>query len=226
MTNATAREIDADASIKQAWGRTTAKRLEQLERLGINTVRDLLLHLPRDYADRRPVSPPSQVQPGHNRTVAGFITALADVHNTGGAPRQTAVVHDTLSDLRDRRRGLPITWYGQKRLAETLRAGDEVTLSGTVMEHPYHGTRRMHQPDVQPSWQDTPPVSVGVIAPIYRLTQGLNQDAIRRFMHRALREFAPRHPTQPPRRPGPHHGEHPLGAALSPGDAPPRPGPP
>ena len=192
MTRAIDRDTDADVPIKQAWPRTTSKRLEQLERLGINTVHDLLLHLPRDYADRRQISQASQVEPGPNRTVAGFITAVNPVRNSGGAPRQTAVIYDSRADLEDRRRGLHITWYGQKHLVETIRAGDHVTISGAVIEHTFHGSRRMHQPDIHLSWQQTPPLSVGVIAPIYRLTQGLNQDTIRRLIHRGLTEFAPK----------------------------------
>ena len=182
-------EADLDLAVHKALPRTSGKRMAQLQRLGIETVRDLIFHLPRDYADRREITPAGRTPPGPNRTVDGYVTALRNVQNTG-PQRQTATVYDTLDDLRNRRNGLQVVWYGRQYLTEVIRNEDRVTLSGSVTVNPHHGGRQLHQPDVHLPWQDDPNTSVGVIAPIYRLTQGLRQEQLRRMIHQALTKFA------------------------------------
>lgn len=182
-------EAGLETPIAAAWPRLSAKRREQLERIGVVTLRDLLFYLPRDYADRRRTSPTAAVEPGPNRTVRGYITRL---NNPPGSrpPRQIATVYDTLEDLDNRRGGLPVTWYGQQYLNDLIQHGDQIALSGAVTENPHSGQRRMYQPDFHLPWRDEPNLSVGNIAPVYRLTQGLNQDAMRRLIHRALNQFS------------------------------------
>lgn len=177
-----------DRALRTAYPHLRKNRTAQLQRLGLHTLRDLLFNLPRDYSDRRVVTPAAQAQPGQPATFAGYLSAVRNIGSATGL-RQTATIYDSPTDLKQKRNGLGITWYGQHHLAEILRGGDPIRLHGTVLANPYQARPRLHHPEYDlPAAGES--INTGIVAPIYRLTKGLTQETLRRLSHRALCDYA------------------------------------
>ena len=78
-----------EQSFRQYRPRTQKQKLGQLQRLGIDTLLDLLLHLPRDYDDRSEVIDIGGAVGGLRQTFRGVISEVVD-HDKR---RQTATLH-------------------------------------------------------------------------------------------------------------------------------------
>ena len=76
------------------------KRLEVLERLGVNTVRELLFFLPRDYEDRTHVTPIERLRVGERATVKGAVLSVRKYRARNGRPMAEVVVEDDTGRLK------------------------------------------------------------------------------------------------------------------------------
>ena len=116
----------------QAWDGSVSRlryakgpRLEALERMGVSTVRDLLLHVPSRYLDFTRVTPVSHADVGTEATVVGVVDKV-----TLKRPRpKMQIVEVALVDAT----GVIIcTFFKQPWLAEQLQTGDVMAVSGKV----------------------------------------------------------------------------------------------
>ena len=154
-----------------------------LTRLGIETVYDLLWHLPRRYEDWRNVRPITEVLEGIEQTIVGEIERIDVKYLRGGRKAAEAVVRDGTGSLL-------VWWWQQDYLARTLRPGMRVGLSGKVEVR----GRRLQM--VSPEWErlddpDDDTVHVGRLSPVYPRTKGLPNRTIRRLAHTAVRDYLP-----------------------------------
>ena len=159
---------------------TNKGKMNQLERLGIETPRDLLLHLPRDYEDRSEVVNIGDAVEGLRQTFRGAISEVVDQ----GKGRQTA----TLQGKGNARLGL--TWFGQGHLCSTINASDVVQVSGKVER--FNGRLRVSRPEfdvVKDRWGRHEPVNTGRVVPIYPMTKGMTQEWLRQQTRDALAHF-------------------------------------
>src|SRR5260370_1008859 len=90
-------------------------RLEQLRRLGIETVGDLLFHFPRTYEDLTDVRPIPALKPGSVQTVQGEVVEIEGRRTADGR----AVVSIVLSDGKN---CIEAVWFHQEYLSR--RFGD------------------------------------------------------------------------------------------------------
>jgi len=153
------------------------KRAALLAALRIHTVRDLLLHLPRDYEDRRTACPIGRLQPGQKAVVSGVIT--------DGRYRPTAgrrgIVELRLEDGTGR---LTLKWFNAGRgWLSNFPLGATLTAYGTVTL--YRGLQ-MVAPDYQVGAPAEQSDRFGGILPVYPLTEGLSQRMMRRIARAAL----------------------------------------
>ncbi|WP_455136949.1 ATP-dependent DNA helicase RecG [Thermophilibacter sp.] len=126
-------------------------RLEALERLGIHRVRDLLLHVPHRYLDFTRVVPIALADVGSDATVVGTVDRV-----TLKRPRPRMQVVEVF--VVDDTGVLQASFFRQPWIAEQLREGDVVALSGKVtfaygfkqMRSPFHEVVR-HAPAPTPS---------------------------------------------------------------------------
>lgn len=100
----------------------------KLKKLGIETVKDLLYHIPTRYQDFSVVSPISLLQPGEKVTIQGQIISIRNVYTRSRKQIQTAI----LSDGQDT---INITWFNQPFIVHTLPEGTYVSMSGTVGQY-------------------------------------------------------------------------------------------
>jgi len=157
-------------------------RAEQLARLDISTVGDLLLTLPRRYDDRRQFVPIGSLRGGETATVRGTIMSCGWVAARYGKGFFEALLRDDSGIIRCR-------WFNSPYLKDQLKQGDAMVAFGkvsrskgfTVFQHPEF---ELAQDDGEES------LHVGRIVPIYALTEHLPQRTMRRIAWNAVELFA------------------------------------
>ena len=157
-------------------------RAEQLARLDISTVGDLLLTLPQRYDDRRQFVPIGSLRGGETATVRGTITSCGWVAARYGKGFFEALLRDDSGTIRCR-------WFNSPYLKDQLKQGDDLVVFGkvsrskgfTVFTHPEF---ELAQDDGEES------LHVGRIVPIYALTEHLPQRTMRRIAWNAVELFA------------------------------------
>ncbi len=149
-------------------------------RLGVETVRDLLFHLPRRYDDLRELRRLVELRDLDDGTVASARVTVLDI-----AVQQTwrRRVQVTTAHLRDDSGMAVATWFGRRYIEKRVRAGDELLVSGRIRHR--HGEVVFEGPDFQPS-DASNLLHVGRIVPVYRLTTGLTANRLRGAMRQAL----------------------------------------
>jgi ATP-dependent DNA helicase RecG len=170
-------------------------RARRLERLGVSTVEDLLYYFPRDYQDRRRISPIRTLKDGDFAAVRGEVLAKGSRKTRSGKKVFQLVVDDGSGRL-------PCLWFNQSYLDNVFQPGQEAAFIGRVQ---LYRTLQMVNPEyelIDP--EDGSMSRAGRIIPVYPLTEGLNQKWLRDLIERALDLYLPSLPDlfpEPLRRP-------------------------
>jgi len=159
------------------------RQAARLAKLGIHTVRDLLLHLPRRYEDTRDVIPLASLVPGSEvqtiRARVGHVTSRRTPY------KRMALVEASLDDGETTASAV---WFNQPFLVRALREGDELLLSGKVKWE-----RRgpvLQNPEFERVSDDQ--LHVGRLAPIYPETGGLTSRYLRERIEPLLNDSVAR----------------------------------
>ena len=171
--------LDASVDKLPDVGVSTAKRLEKL---GINTIRDLLLTLPFDWeAYGRPTAI-SSLSPGIQATVVGRIMSIAFKVTRF---KKMKLTEATIGD--DNGEGIRVAWFNQPYIAKQLHKGDRVAVAGLVKSG-YGGMLEMQNPHYERlnGDEDAQPARVGGMMPKYHLVDGLSSRKIARWVESAL----------------------------------------
>ena len=157
--------------------RVGPRMLERLQRLHIETVQDLLFHLPSRYQDRTRLRPLGELRAGDEALVDGVI---ADAQIAFGRRRSLKV---WISD--DAGGGLMLRFFHfSPAQSESMRPGRSLRCFGEVRQGPQ--SLEMVHPEVQQQ-QDADAVAVGeALTPIYPSTEGMQQISWRGLMDQAL----------------------------------------
>lgn len=175
---------------------------ERLSRLGIETVDDLLYHLPARYEDRRDMKKIREVAPGERATVLAEIVACGAALGRNRRSRgYNLLLHDGTGLITAK-------WfhYQGDYLERKFKQGQWVIASSMVKE--FGKTLEMHHPDVEivedvvsnesgeMSIHDS---NLKTIVPVYPLTEGLFQKTVLRITDNALDSYSGRIPEVLPR---------------------------
>ncbi len=150
---------------------------ERLQRLGLATVGDLLLHLPIRYEDRTRLRPIGGLSPGESVLVEGRVE-WAEVA-TGRRKRLLCRLSDGTGQLE------LVFFHFYPRQAERFQRGAVLRCFGEVRSA-YTGLQMVH-PEYQrvaPGDGDRPDEEA--LTPVYRTTEGLYQGQLRRLVDAAL----------------------------------------
>src|SRR2546425_1601004 len=158
------------------------RRAAQLERKGLRTVEDALFFLPLRHEDRTRLVPFRSLQPGQVATCSGTIVGLSPP--PPGRPRAPFVAM-----LRDESGYAQASWFNGAYLARVFKRGQRVVLHGKVTR--FKGAIVIQQPDYEivESGEDDR-LHTGRLVPVYSLTEGLAQRALRSLMWRIVDTFA------------------------------------
>ena len=153
------------------------KRAEQLERLGINTVEDLLYHIPFRYQDRREILKIRDLRTGEEGATIGQLVRMGRRFFA----RSKRWVLEAV--VRDETGFLFLLWYHQHRyFQQKYQIGAQVLLYGKV-EMGMKGGKWMIHPDMEILEEND---ETARILPIYNKTTEMTVGAMRRLVHGAV----------------------------------------
>lgn len=163
--------------------RVGAKMAEKLNRLGIDTLEDMLLGYPRRYDDYTRMRTLNQLQPGEVVTVIAMVNNIVRKKSRGGTPYLLMTVDDDTSAMQ-------VVFFGQMWLQRQFKRGSQVVLSGKV--DLFRGTLTMTNPE----WEmlEREHIHTHGIVPVYPLTKGLSARTMRRLKRQAVNEWSQRVP--------------------------------
>ncbi len=178
------------------------KMAERLNKLGIETISDLVLHFPRAYKDYTQISKiadltnskseylnPKQIQNSNfqilndNKTIKVKVVGIENKRTSRrGFTVTEAVVADNTGSLQ-------VVWFNQPFLKKILKAGSELLLNGSIGFNKFSNSYVMESPDR---------VQKLSIAPVYPETKGVTSAYIGRlivnvqFSISNLKEYLPK----------------------------------
>ncbi len=153
-----------------------AKRAEQYARLGIETVEDLIWHLPHRYDDFSRVRPIADVENGESLSVVANLRGFSE--------RKFAYRKEILeARFSDGSGTVLANWWNQSWLKNRLSVGKTYRLSGVVGL--YMGNKTLENP----YFEEIGPHAIkdGPIMPVYGLTAGLRNSDVSRQAQQALK---------------------------------------
>ena len=142
------------------------------QRLGIEKHRDLIYHLPRNYEDLTQVANISDIKKGKVVIKAEIIKVYRPVFLRRGLNLSSVNVSDGTGTLR-------IIWFNQPYRSKNLKVGQSYYFAGE-----YGFSNRQLQMTNPSTILVDPQKEADLIKPVYRLTNGLKQVDIRRFLKR------------------------------------------
>ena len=176
--------LDLPVTALPGVGDESAKLLERLE---IRTIGDLLWHLPRTYLDYSKFTPLKQVRAEQEQTVEAILGRIAQRRTSKG---QVMTEVDLIDPADHAPTHIRATWFGRQFIKERFPEGQLVRLSGKVRF--FGRALQFSNPKIEPATAER--VHTGRIVPVYRLTEGLKEGVLRRWLHTAVEGGARRTP--------------------------------
>ena len=156
-------------------------RLEQLRRLGVETVGDLLFHFPRSYEDLADLRPIASLKEGTAQLVQGEVVEIAGRSLPDGRSVVSIVISDGGRDC------LEGVWFNQPYAGRPFRYGLRVSFSGKPKWFRDHW--QMNNPRVQVLGGLTDQTTPGIV-PVYPLTEELRVEQLRPLIRQAVQLYA------------------------------------
>ncbi|RJR25446.1 ATP-dependent DNA helicase RecG [Candidatus Microgenomates bacterium] len=157
-------------------GPTFAKRLGKLK---IESIEDLINHLPFRYDDFSLISPIGKVQPGETVTVKGTIEQISNEYTKNGKKIQKAVISDSSGKIE-------VIWFNQPFLARTIKKGSLYNLSGKIE---WFGRQKVLLSPEYEQLRGETGIHTGRLVPVYPETYGISSKWLRSRIKTALEYF-------------------------------------
>lgn len=141
------------------------KRL-YLSNLNINSIYDLLHHYPKDYQDRRRITPLKELNKGENAVIKVIVNS---VKTSGYSKKQTLIVSAS-----DETGKIEIVFFNANFLVNRVKAGNEYFFYGKLSDN-----NKMLHPEIQNRDK------LGLV-PVYPLTYGISQNDLYKFINQCL----------------------------------------
>ena len=142
----------------------------RLKKLNIETVEDLLLHVPTRYIDYRHHAKIISSEVGVTVTITGEVTAIKNQYTRHGKKLQFAKVSDNTGEL-------DVVWFNQPYLTRSIHIGDKVALSGKVDN--FNNKKALISPEYEILHEGSNPLHTGRLVPIYPATTKLSSKWLR-----------------------------------------------
>jgi ATP-dependent DNA helicase RecG len=160
-----------------------APDVNRLNKLGVETIRDLLLTLPFDWETYGEPVPIASLAVGSQATVVGTVMSIAPKITKYKRMKLTEAIIRDDSDA-----GLRIAWFNQPFVAKQLHKGDRVAVAGLVktgygmleMQNPHH------EKIERGGGGNGEPARVGGLMPKYHLVAGLSSKKVASLVESVL----------------------------------------
>ncbi|MEA2537198.1 MAG: ATP-dependent helicase RecG, partial [Chloroflexota bacterium] len=150
-------------------------------RLGIQTVRDLLFHLPRRYDDRRRMETIAQLTGRADGEQVSSRVTVRSIRVELGFRRR---IQRTIALVEDETGQAEAVWFGRRYIERRIAAGDHLVMSGRLKKRGFGVV--FDDPEFQREDGDGDLLHAGRIVPIYRLTAGIAAPRLRLAMREAI----------------------------------------
>jgi ATP-dependent DNA helicase RecG len=150
---------------------------QKLNKLGIETIEDLLMYWPRRYEDYSQVLPIAQIKPGPV-TIKAKVESLKPKHVRRG-------MHITEAVLRDNSSAIRVVWFNQPYRQKYFKSGKDYYFSG-LYDFSYN-RYVLQNPSVEQVADFTK--NTARIVPVYKETKGLKSVDIRKYIHECIALF-------------------------------------
>lgn len=167
-------ELNEPISVVKNIGET---RCKQLNKMGVETVNDLIEYFPRDYEDKSLFVNISDVVKGEVNTFKAKVSFNPEAHRVKGM----VIVRARLSDATGNIDGV---WFNQPYIKNSLVLGKEYVFSGKVTEK--YNRIQIESPEFEIFNPNS--LNNGRIVPVYTLPARLSQKVIRTVIRDALVE--------------------------------------
>jgi ATP-dependent DNA helicase RecG len=161
-------------------GLSTAVAQKLAKGLGLNTVRDLLEHVPRRYIDLSRTKKIGDLKIGEEATTQGTVAKV-----DGRYVRSKR--HLLIVTVKDDTGYLDLVWWNQQFRTRAFTVAQHVAVAGKIERS--RGRLSITNPFVESLKDGKESVHVGRIIPIHSTTQGVTTTQIRRFVHTALQRY-------------------------------------
>lgn len=158
------------------------ERRERFERLGISTIRELLLDLPHRYLDVSHTTSIAYAVLGQKVTIAGVVDK---VRQTNPRPRLTIFT----AYVKDKTGVIALTFFRQPWIAQQIKPGDLIVASGMVSL--FGGFKQINAPFFEVI-EGTELKAQTPVVPVHRGLEGLSPAWIRRIISEAVGLYAER----------------------------------
>ena len=176
--------LDSSVTALRGVGPRQSKRLT---RLGIHTIRDMLYFFPRRHDDYSQLKSINRLELGEDVTIMGQVRD-ASVRETRGG---TTLFKAHLTDSTD---VIEVTWFNQPYLADRIKPGQQIVVSGQVDE--YMGRLCFTSPTWEPLEEEL--LHTARLVPVYSLTSGVGARWLRGLMKRTVDYWSKRLPDHLP----------------------------
>lgn len=162
------------------------RKAKIFNKLGINTIEDLLYYFPRRYEDRTEFVSIKDLKEGESRTIKAEILAK-------GQRQSWRRHHFNILELAvgDNTGKIFCVWFNQPYLKDYFKVGTTLILYGKIER--YGERLQINSPEFEiVSGEQDEAFNIGRIVPIYCLPQGLTQRSLRRLIKDVLDKYLPK----------------------------------
>ena len=163
------------------------RQARRLERLGIETIRDMLYYLPRRFDDFSKLRPIRRLELGEEVTTIGQVRSTSLRRSRSGRAVFKAILSDGTGFVE-------ITWFNQPYLDNVIKRGHQLVVSGKVDQ--YLGRLCFNSPQWETLEQEL--LHTARLVPVYALTAGIRAKWLRRLMKRTVDHWSKRMPDHLP----------------------------
>lgn len=176
--------LDSPVTALQGVGPRQATRLAKL---GVDTIRDILYLFPRRHDDFSQLKTINRLEYEEEVTIMAQVWDAGARKTRGGSELFKAILSDGTGFIE-------ATWFNQPYLADRIKPGQQIVVSGKVDE--YMGRLCFNSPEWEPL--DTELLHTARLVPVYPLTAGIRAKWLRRLVKRTVDYWSKRLPDHLP----------------------------
>lgn len=155
--------------------------LKRLQKLGIETIRDILWHFPIRYEDFSSIYKIADLEPGQEATVRGELENVKVKRTwTRGIGFTEATIFDETGSIR-------VVWFNQTYIANSLKVGKIMNFSGKISQSK-DGELYFANPLFETQEEGKETTHTGKLISIYGETKGLTSKGIRFIINSILKK--------------------------------------
>lgn len=156
----------------------TPHRLGLLDRLGIVTIYDLLNHIPSRYENWTDIKAVASLENASDQAFEAEVIRVPSLHRKGKFSSLSTMLSDGTDSIK-------AVWFNQPYYKDKLRKGDRYLFFGRVKR--INGNFEV----INPAFRPADEFSELTYLPVYPLTKGLTQSALRGYLKACLPKVIP-----------------------------------